>query len=96
MLGVEKEKVPPGPTQIQRICVEYDWNQTYSTEGSDNGEDGEEVGRYEKQKKAGLQEKSRRPHTCPRATKPWVRFKLKQEGQKLQQAGKRKAPLRYR
>ncbi len=33
------------------------------------------VRRYEADKKAGLVEQSRRPHTSPRATKPWIRFK---------------------
>ncbi len=54
------------------------------------------VRRYEAQKKAGLVELSRRPHTSPRATKMWVRFKLKQEVVKLQQAGKRKSASRLK
>ncbi|MFN3533713.1 MAG: helix-turn-helix domain-containing protein [Candidatus Brocadia sp.] len=54
------------------------------------------VRRYKEQKKAGLSELSRRPHTSPGATKPWVRFKLMQEAERLKQAGKRKSASRLK
>ncbi|WP_304225292.1 leucine zipper domain-containing protein [Gracilinema caldarium] len=52
--------------------------------------------RYEAEKKAGLIEQSRRPHSSPRATKPWIRFKLKQAVKDLQRAGKRKSVTRLK
>jgi transposase-like protein len=42
------------------------------------------VKRYEADKKAGLEERSRKPQRSPQATKPWVRFKLIHEAQQLQ------------
>ena len=39
---------------------------------------------------------SRRPHSSPRATKPWVRFKLRQKVEKLREVGKRKSAARLR
>ncbi len=54
------------------------------------------VRRYEAEKKAGLVEQSRRPHTSPRATKPWIRFKLKHAVEELQRAGKRKSATRLK
>ena len=71
-------------------------DQTHSKEVWDNGENGEEVGRYEAEKKAGLQEVSRRPPTSPRATPLWVRCKLVQEVQMRQGIGKRKSAARLR
>lgn len=54
------------------------------------------VRRYQEQKKAGLAERSRRPHTSPRATKPWVRFKLRKEVERLQEMGKCKSAARLK
>lgn len=54
------------------------------------------VRRYEAKKKAGLAELSRRPHSSPRATKLWVRCKLRQEGERLRAVGKRKSASRLR
>ncbi|TCW60819.1 helix-turn-helix domain-containing protein [Treponema sp. J25] len=54
------------------------------------------VRRYEADKKSGLVELSRRPHTSPDATKPWIRFKLYQEVRRLQETGKRKSASRLR
>jgi len=54
------------------------------------------VRRYEAERKAGLQEVSRRPHTSPRATSLWVRCKLVQEVQRLHGIGKRKSAARLR
>lgn len=34
---------------------------------------------YPEEKKTGLVERSRRPHMSPRATRPRIRFQLKQE-----------------
>lgn len=54
------------------------------------------VRRYEAEKKAGLEERSRRPHRSPRATPLWVRCKLVQEVKRLQERGKRKSAARLR
>jgi len=52
------------------------------------------VRRYDAEKKAGLVEQSRRPHKSPRATKPWIRFKLIHVVKELEAAGKRKSATR--
>jgi len=54
------------------------------------------VKRYEADKKAGLEERSRKPQRSPQATKPWVRFKLIHEAQHLREKGKRKSAARLR
>ncbi|WP_369695326.1 hypothetical protein [Gracilinema caldarium] len=52
--------------------------------------------RYGAEKKTGLVELIRRPHSIPRATKPWIRCKLKQAVEELQRAGKRKRATRLK
>lgn len=54
------------------------------------------VTRFKENKKAGLKEKPRRPNTCPHQLKPYWRFKLIGECQRLNELGKRKSAAALR